>query len=450
MSSLLGLTEPWGYVVVGLLAAAEAAAFVGLVVPGEAAMLLGGLLAFQGHGSLWVMISAGIAGAILGDSIGYEIGRRLGPRLRSGRLGSKIGEERWNRAAEYLKTRGGKAIVFGRFVGVLRALVPAAAGSLGVPYRTFLAYNVAGGVLWAGGFIVLGFVTGGSWRIVERWAGRASLVLVVLVVIGGAIAAAAWWLRRNWGGVEARWRSLLARPGVAAFGRRFRPQIEFLGRRLDARSVAGLRLTVALVVALAAGWGFGVVLEDVLADEELAVIDGPVARFMAGHRSPALTDAVRVLSWLGDERVVAASLGIMAAVAWARGRRVPAAVIAISAAGLIVPPIVSALVARAGPPNAFGDRAAASFPGSGTVAATLAAFAVGFLLSHSTSVARRIYAYGAAVFAAATAAVAHLYLGEEWATDALAGLAFGASWFALSWAIGVQAVTARSRRTAPA
>ena len=64
VAQLLGLASPWGYLLVGLLAAAEAAAFVGLVIPGETAMILGGVLAFSGRASLTVMILSAAAGAV--------------------------------------------------------------------------------------------------------------------------------------------------------------------------------------------------------------------------------------------------------------------------------------------------------------------------------------------------------------------------------------------------
>src|SRR5918996_1676252 len=181
MSSLLELASPWAYLIIGALAAAEASAFVGLFIPGEAAMLLGGVLVFQGRLSLGWMLVAGCLGAVAGDSIGFEIGRHFGPRLERSRLGRHIGQDRWERARAYVRRRGGRAIFFGRFVGVLRALVPAVAGTAGIPYKTFFAFNVAGGVIWASAFILLGVAAGGSYRIVEAWAGRASLVLGVVV-----------------------------------------------------------------------------------------------------------------------------------------------------------------------------------------------------------------------------------------------------------------------------
>ena len=160
LDALLNLASPWGYLLIGLLAGLEAAAFVGLVIPGETAMLLGGVLAANGRAELAVMMIAASTGAVLGDSLGYEIGRRFGGPLRRSRVGRRVGEQRWQRAEDYVRERGGRAVFLGRFVGVMRALVPAIAGAARMPYRTFLPYNAAGGVLWASAFVFAGYLAG--------------------------------------------------------------------------------------------------------------------------------------------------------------------------------------------------------------------------------------------------------------------------------------------------
>ena len=169
-------------VVVGLLSFAEAASFVGLVVPGETALLLAGALASTGAVSLPALIAVAAVTAVLGDSVGYEIGRRLGPRLRRGRLGRWIGPDRWDRAEAMIARRGPGAVFLGRWVGVLRALVPALAGATGMPYRRFLLWNVLGGITWAAGIASLGFVAGAALPMVQRILGQVSVVVVALVV----------------------------------------------------------------------------------------------------------------------------------------------------------------------------------------------------------------------------------------------------------------------------
>jgi membrane protein DedA with SNARE-associated domain len=133
-------------------------------------------------------MACAVSGAIIGDSIGYEIGRQLGPRLHDGRLGRWIGRERWDRARAYLRAKGGRAVFFGRFIGILRALVPAVAGDARLPYRRFLAWNAAGGLIWGVVHVGIGYVAGDSYQAVNRQLGRVSwILLLALVVAVGAL-----------------------------------------------------------------------------------------------------------------------------------------------------------------------------------------------------------------------------------------------------------------------
>ncbi len=174
--------DPWGYVLLFLLCLLEASAFVGLFVPGESAQLIAGVAAEQGRLSLWPCIVWAVLGAVLGDSLGYEIGRHFGPRLRQTWLGQKVGDDRWEKAHDFVRRNGGRSIFFGRFIGVLRALVPAIAGDARMPYRQFFIWNVAGAVVAAPAVIVLGYVAGSSYEVVERRLGQTTYVLLGVVV----------------------------------------------------------------------------------------------------------------------------------------------------------------------------------------------------------------------------------------------------------------------------
>src|SRR5437879_9751678 len=125
------------------------------------------------------MMAVAAAGAVAGDSIGYEIGRHFGGRLRRSRLGRRVGDARWDRGAAYLARTGGRAIFLARFVGVLRALVPALAGVGRMPYRTFLAWNMAGGILSSCALVGPGSVPAGSHWALRSYAPRPSLPTLV-------------------------------------------------------------------------------------------------------------------------------------------------------------------------------------------------------------------------------------------------------------------------------
>lgn len=201
MTSLLhGLLSVRGwpaYVLPAALCFGEAAFFLGFVLPGEVAVVYGGVLASEHHVSLGVMLAGVVAAAVLGDTTGYLVGRYLGPRLLSRRpLRGSAGVER---STDLVRRRGGPAVFVGRFVSLFRALVPGVAGLSEMPFPTFLLFNALGGLVWGVGFTLVGFVAGTSYEHALRAIGTTSTVLVAAVVVGVVAAAAYRHHRRRTG-----------------------------------------------------------------------------------------------------------------------------------------------------------------------------------------------------------------------------------------------------------
>jgi membrane protein DedA with SNARE-associated domain len=174
---------PWGYVLLGLATMLEASAFIGLAVPGEAALLFAGFLAQQGRLSLPLAIAVAFVGAVLGDSIGYEIGRHGGERLRDTRVGRVVGRERWDRARDLMNRHGALAVFLGRFVGMVRAVVPAVAGDARLPYPKFLLWNVLGAAVWSAATVFAGYLAGSAYTAVASWLGWGSLAIAAVAVV---------------------------------------------------------------------------------------------------------------------------------------------------------------------------------------------------------------------------------------------------------------------------
>jgi hypothetical protein len=140
--------------------------------------VFGGVLAASGSLQLKALLGLVCIGAILGDSLGYELGRRLGrPWLLRYGLWVGLRAPELARAEGFFTRHGGKTILLGRFVGFLRALAPFVAGASAMPYRCFLPYNVAGAVLWALGFVLLGYGLEAGWQRVEHWTTAISAIL---------------------------------------------------------------------------------------------------------------------------------------------------------------------------------------------------------------------------------------------------------------------------------
>jgi membrane-associated protein len=193
LEKLLHLSAGWVYALVGLLVFAEDSLFVGFVLPGETAAILGGVAAGFGHVPLPAILALVIVAAILGDSVGYEIGRRYGTRLLETRPLVRR-RERIDAARRRLAARGGPAVFAGRFVAFLHATMPVLAGLSHMRYRTFLAYNAAGGIVWGTATVVGGYFAGNSYQRIEHVFGRASAIIVGLVVIAALIA---WRVHRH-------------------------------------------------------------------------------------------------------------------------------------------------------------------------------------------------------------------------------------------------------------
>ena len=430
------LGGPWAYLAVGLLAAGESSLGVGLVVPGETGMIVGGFVVSQGNAGFWPMLLVAICGAVVGDSLGYEIGRRVGPRLRRTRLGEKMGQERWERAEAYLSLKGGRAIFLGRFVAVVRSLVPAMAGVTRMPYRKFLAWNALGAVVWASMYVTIGYFAGRSYDRFADAAEGAGYVLLALVGLLLVVVVVARWAARN----QDRVRALRARVGawgpIAWAGHNFGGPLRFAQRRFSIEHPFGLSLTIGLASLILATWALTIVTADVSNATDLVDVDLPVARWFADHRSASLTSVMKWSTRIGDPEVLWALLAVVALGWLARTRRWGVALFLLVAlvGGALGVDVIKDLVERPRPPTRFAAVRADGFAfPSGHAALTTVGFGA---LAYVHGAAVRAWAWRVAIWAGAVLVMvlvgfSRTYLGVHWMSDVLGGYALGAAWLAI-------------------
>jgi membrane-associated protein len=155
LSDTLG---PWTYALVAALAFLETGAFVGLVAPGETAIVLGGVVAAEGDVNLGAMLVIAWLAAAAGDLTSFALGKRLGRKFlieRGPRLG--VTAPRLERVEQFFDRHGPKAILAGRFVGIVRAVAPFLAGASGMRLRAFLPWSLLGTAVWATAFTLIGY-----------------------------------------------------------------------------------------------------------------------------------------------------------------------------------------------------------------------------------------------------------------------------------------------------
>jgi membrane protein DedA with SNARE-associated domain len=192
LDAIQSLPPGLAYLLIAGLVFGEAAVFIGFVLPGETAVLLGGFLASAGHLDLTLLCVIVVACAIVGDSVGYEVGRLLGPRVLALKVIARH-RARLDSAQRSLRQRGGPAIFIGRFTAFFRAVMPGLAGLSRMRYAKFLAWNALGGLAWGIGFCLVGYFAGASYEQVAGLIGRGSAIVIGVVVV----AALVWWQIRR-------------------------------------------------------------------------------------------------------------------------------------------------------------------------------------------------------------------------------------------------------------
>jgi membrane protein DedA with SNARE-associated domain/diacylglycerol kinase family enzyme len=188
----------WAYPAVAGFAFLETGAFIGLVVPGETAVVVGGVVAERGEVQLVPLVALVWGAAAAGDLASFLLGRRYGrpfldrhgPRLR-------LDPDRIASVERFYARHGGKAVLVGRFAGIVRAVSPFLAGASGLALRRFVPWSIAGALLWAATFTLVGYGFSESFASSGETAARVALAVALLA----GLALVAWarlGRRRGW------------------------------------------------------------------------------------------------------------------------------------------------------------------------------------------------------------------------------------------------------------
>jgi membrane-associated protein len=157
------LISTFGLIGVLAIVFAESGLLIGFFLPGDSLLFTTGLLVAEGtylHFSLWLVCLLVSAAAVAGDQLGYLFGRRVGPALFRRPDARLFRQENLHRAERFFDRYGARSVVLARFVPIVRTFTPIVAGASRMHYRTFLAYNLIGGIGWGAGVTVLGYFLG--------------------------------------------------------------------------------------------------------------------------------------------------------------------------------------------------------------------------------------------------------------------------------------------------
>jgi len=437
----------WTYLLVAGLAFLETGAFVGLVAPGEFTVILGGVIAGQGEINVMLLLALTWFAAFLGDTTSFAIGSRLGrgflekhgPRV-------KITPERLSQVEGYFKKHGGKTILIGRFIGLVRALAPFVAGSSNLPYRRFAPYSVIGTGLWAATFVLLGYF---FWHSFEEVAGIAGRATVGFGIVVGVVVAVVYGYRRlrhedqrrrlaAW--FERQSRRPLLRPLAAALrplwrrvlrpiGRVVAPQLRFVWARITPGEL-GIELTTTLAIALVGGFVFGAYADELEARPGLTPADREIADLSRELEADAVIDVAKVVTDLGALQVILPLLVIaVALLVWRRRPFELGALVvgmALTYAGVH---LAKAGIDRPRPPRPLDGTSGSAFP-SGHAAYATAHVAMAVIAARNLpGLASRAALVLAAIAAAVAVGLTRVYLRAHYWSDVVGGWALGCGVF---------------------
>jgi len=447
----------WTYLVVGAFAFLETGAFIGLLAPGESAIMVGGLVAGQGEIEIVTLIAIVWTAAVMGDVASFYIGRRLGreflvkhgPRVQ-------ITPARLEQVEGFFERHGGKAVLIGRFVGLVRAVAPFLAGSSGMRLRRFLPYDIIGAGLWSSTFCILGYLFWQSFDQLVSVAKQGAFALgsTITFVVGGIVVYR--WLRvhenrdrvRTWLAEQERRRVLgpTLRAARAAW-RRVRGPVRFFWNRITPGQL-GLELTTLL--AITAVGAFNVV-GPLLTLRDHAFVEGDTSAFdlVRRIRQDWLDDLALKVTDLGQLSVTATVLGLVALALIARRRHVDGLVL-ISGMTLtvIAVNVIKDAQERPRPFGSLVDVAGSfSYP-SGHAAYGVAYVAVAVAVSRALpAFLHRAALVAVAVVLAVAVASTRVYLRAHYFSDVLAGVGTALACFGICGMVGL--VVAFLRQNAP-
>ena len=196
LRDLRGLVQWAGYVGLTGIIFAETGLLVGFFLPGDSLLVTAGLLASQPNFGLNVYLLGLILSiaAIVGDSVGYAIGRATGPRIFTRENSLLFNRKHLQRAHAFYERHGGKTIILARFMPIVRTFAPVVAGVAEMEYRSFLAFNVIGGLLWVWSMLFIGYFLGRWVPGIDKHIESVILVVIFLSILPGIIG---WWRERR-------------------------------------------------------------------------------------------------------------------------------------------------------------------------------------------------------------------------------------------------------------
>lgn len=416
------------YTAILLLALSESIPFIGVFIPGTAAILAVSALVPSGVVKLWPLLSAATIGAIIGDGLSFWIGHRYHREIF----------ERWplnrhpeliTRSEAFFARHGDKSVFVARFTPGVRAFVPLIAGMLQMSVRRFYIANILSAFVWAPSHILPAVFVGAAFSLFGAAARPLAILLVVIVVVIWTairlvrfvlhhglplVSRLLTWLQSQVAASDSRWIRLV----------------------LDLLDPAGTDVRIMALFALiliGSTWLFFGILEDIISGDPLVRMDVAIYQALQDLRTGPSDTIMLVVTELGDTVVVLAiTVAVLLWLVWKRNWRTAAYWLGAIAGASALNTAIKITLHRSRPNELlYSGWSSFSFPsGHSTVNFVLYGF-LAFLMGYELRATWRLPLAFSALSFALLIAFSRIYVGAHWFSDVIGGLAFGTAWLAL-------------------
>ena len=446
LDDFANLLGAWTYLVIGVLSFLETGAGVGLLVPGETALLVGGAVAGQGVINVYLLIAIAWVCAVAGDSVSFYLGHRLGREFIM-KHGSRLAitPERYHQVETFFEKHGGKTVLIGRFLGLVRALSPFVAGTSGMRFRAFIPYSILGAGLQVTLHIMAGYLFARSIDAAAEYVGLVALIIGTIIVVSVICVVSYRFLRvpaNRVKLVEGMGGNRAGKP-LVDLGRRLRPQWDWLVARLTPGGTFGLEVTTLCSI-------IAVSLFIVIAYTEIITGNGgptpgdtTAFDFVDKIRTGWLIDVAQVITDLGSSPVILGLTAITGTFLFAGRKYAELAVLLLATFTVYIGvDVLKEAVDRPRPTGGLTGFSNASFP-SGHAAHSVfyVWLAVTIAIRLRPDMVRKTALILSGIALTGLIGLSRVYLGVHYLSDVNAGWALGAfcyAFFAVAALLTVQ------------
>ncbi|HEC28088.1 MAG TPA: phosphatase PAP2 family protein [Gammaproteobacteria bacterium] len=402
----------------------ESMVLIGVPIPGAVLIISFGALIALGHLDFTSTLLLCIAGAIAGDGLSFWIGYRFHQQIKN-IWPFKYFKAQFKTGEKFFRKHGGKSIVFGRFVGPMRAIIPTIAGMMRMSPLRFTIINVLSAILWAPAYLLPGMVFGASLELASEVAIRLVVLVFALII---ALLVIRWLINHIIAFLQPRAEQLALKTlQWARQHRRLGPLVQAL---IDPRQPESPALLLFAIILILSGLTFFITLNTLAVFSDT---DRQVYELLQGLRTPWVDQFMVLVTMLADNLLVIV-ITIVFLVWFLAQKNIPAALHWISAIvfGAILTRILKVGLHVPRPdPSLFPDTAFYSFPsGHSTMSMVMYGF-LAIIIGREVSNKKRIHIYVSAGIVITLIALSRLYLGAHWLSDVIGGLTLGLIWITL-------------------